>query len=44
MARYLVFYLILIAVIAFAVSSVTGALAADVTCELGTYGAVVKGC
>ena len=42
--RYIAFYLIIIAIFALAVSSMTGALAADVTCELGTYGAIVEGC
>jgi hypothetical protein len=42
--RYIAFYLIIIALIALAVSSVTGALAQGVTCELGTYGAIVEGC
>lgn len=42
--RYIMFYLLIIGIIALAISSVTGALAADVTCELGTYGAIAKGC
>lgn len=42
--RYIAFYFIIIAVFALAVAGVTGALAADVTCELGTYGAIAKGC
>lgn len=39
--RYIAFYLIIIAIAAFTLSSMAGALAADVTCELGTYGKII---
>lgn len=42
--RYIAFYLLLMAIAAFAFTAVSGSLAHGVTCELGTYGAVVEGC
>lgn len=36
--RYIAFYLIAIAIFAFAVSSAAGALAGEVTCTMGSYG------
>lgn len=44
--RYIAFYLIAIAVIAFAVSATAGALAADgpLVCSTGSYGAIAAGC
>lgn len=38
--KFIALYLIIIAIIAFAVSSVAGALASDVTCAVGTYGKI----
>jgi hypothetical protein len=42
--RYFVLYLVLVAIVATMVTGLASAAMNDVTCTLGSYGAVVDGC
>ena len=42
--RYFALYLIIIAIIATTFAMTTSSFAHDVTCNLGSYGAIIEGC